>query len=179
LGGFGGISFHLFQDHNFSGAYIDFDIPEVLTIAAAFLMSTLPEIPIQLYGEPMEKNPTCNKTIVLLPHFELPNFESSGESVVFNSHSLTEMSPETVSEYLKQILRIGPRFFLHMNHEYESEFTAPDGSWQSHVNLNSPKFELPADKYVRISRSPELLTNDGDVYGAFDYWENLYMAVNK
>jgi len=66
-----------------------------------------------------------------------------------------------------------------MNHEYESEFTAPDGSWRSHVNLNSPKFELPADQYVRISRSPELLTNDGDVYGAFDYCENLYMAMNK
>jgi len=172
-GGFGGIPFHLFQDHDFNGRYVDFDIPEVLMIAAAFLMATLPKIPLELYGEPTGSHV---HSIVLLPHFELENFAGTRESVVFNSHSLTEMSPETVSEYLRQISRIGPRFFLHMNHEYESEFKAPDGSWRSHVNLNSPRFELPTDNYVRISRIPEILTNDGDVYGAFDYWEYLYMA---
>jgi len=59
-------------------------------------MATLPEIPRQLYGEPFENNRGSDKSIVLLPHFELANFEGSGESVVFNSHSLTEMSPETV-----------------------------------------------------------------------------------
>jgi hypothetical protein len=159
-GGFGGIAFHLFQDHDFNGRYVDFDIPEVLIIAAAFLMATLPQFSLELYSEPTVSHVP---SIVLLPHFELQNFAGTRESVVFNSHSLTEMSPATVLEYLRQISRIGPRFFLHMNHEYASEFKAPDGSWGSHVNLNSPPFELPTKNYVRISRIPEILTNDREM----------------
>jgi hypothetical protein len=49
-GGFGGMAFFLVRD-NPAITYIDFDLPEACALASYYLMKSLPQLPITLYGE--------------------------------------------------------------------------------------------------------------------------------
>lgn len=170
--GFGGTAFQLFSSFDFSGDYYDFDIPETLTIASAFLMASLSHVEVVLYGEsPRSSGPR----IFMNPHFAIKEFNQQNVDVVFNSHSLTELNAETVFEYLQQIDRISPKFFLHMNHEYGSQYRDKFGGFKSHLILRDKQYQLPSDRYTEVYRFPEMLTNDGGSFGLYDYWEYLYM----
>lgn len=173
-GGFGGVPFHLWRELKFEGRYSNLDIPEVLIISAAFLLSVMPSDRIYLYGdsEKVESRP-----INLLPHYKLPEVKPGSVDVIFNSHSLSEMNFSTIREYLNQIERIQPLFFLHMNHEYGSHYKVGGGT-KAHGVIGADGFDLSEKSFKRIYRGPEVLTNDSLYFGAMDYWENLYIRVS-
>lgn len=170
-GGFGGVPFHLWRELNFQGRYTILDIPEVLIMAAAFLIGVMPRNTIYLYGDSDEPK---SKSINLFPHYKLPEFEAGSVDVIFNSHSLSEMNFSTIREYLSQIERIEPLFFLHMNHEYGSQYEI-NGVVKAHGIIGSDGLELSKTSFKSLHRCPEILTNDGLYLGAMDYWENLYI----
>ncbi len=170
-GGYGGIPFFLFQKFNFSNnKYMNLDIPENNMVVSFFLMSAFPKKEIFLYGESLPNN---DYDIAIMPNYYLKHIPANYTDLVFNSHSLTEMSQETVKEYLKQIDRISSKYFFHANHEgnpddYDIE--------HKHVNLNDPAFELPKSAWKRIYRLPETLTNISckNKITTFTFWEYLY-----
>lgn len=170
-GGYGGIPFHLRLECDFEGTYTNLDIPEVLIVCAGFLMATVGSEDIYLFGD---RTGFGLKPINLLPHYEFPSLEVDSFGVVFNSHSLTEMNYSTVREYLHQIERIRPRFFLHMNHEFGSGYTS-GGTHKSHALIGPAGIDFDHNFFQRVHRGPEILTNDGALFGEFDYWENLYL----
>lgn len=116
-GGFGGLAYHLLHCRP-SIKYIGFDLPENILIQTYYLSCTFPNARILTYQEnsaPLDRNLLNHYDIVLLPNFELPRVESSIADLIVNVRSLSEMSCETISEYLKQIDRIGRLFFFHEN----------------------------------------------------------------
>jgi hypothetical protein len=173
-GGFGGIAYHIKKETNFSGIYTNIDIPEVLIISAAFLMSVFNSDDIYLHGDSLERK---TSSIRLIPHYTMPTVPRDSSSVIFNSHSLTEMNFSTIEEYLMQIERISPAFFLHHNHEYRSEYLVGE-KLKRHAVLDEGSLTFENGFFERISRTPEVLTNDGEAYGKLDYWENLYINTN-
>lgn len=148
---------------------MNLDIPENNMIVSFFLMSAFPDKKFSLYGE----NLNDDYDIAIMPNFYLKHVPDNFADLVFNSHSLTEMSPETVKEYLKQIDRISSKYFFNANHEgnpddYGLEF--------KHVSLNDPEFELPKQNWKRIYRLPETITNaqQKNKITPFTFWEYLY-----
>jgi hypothetical protein len=175
-GGFGGCPFHLFRDHAFAGKYLNVDIPEVLVICAYFLSEVLPEKRIFMYGE--SDNLSLNDyDIILLPNYCLKDLPDQSVHTVFNAHSLTEVSEETVKEYFQQIERICSRYFLHMNHESGDSYLLPNGEQKSLNVLTDPSLVSILHSFINVYRLPEIIQNDGYMYPEFSYWENLFERV--
>lgn len=98
--------------------YVDFDLPEILLLASYWLSSTLPNRKIALYGEEDPKTVLANieqYDAVLYPNFCLPLLPPNSADIFVNTHSLSEMRPETIREYLEQIGRTCKSYFLHEN----------------------------------------------------------------
>ncbi len=125
-GGFGGLAFYLLRDHPMV-SYVDFDLPEASALASYYLMKSLPDVPIRLYGE-VELSPALLKVpgLTIMPSFEIVNMPPMSTAVSFNSYSLAEMSPSTVRVYLDEIARITQGYLLHVNHNRNAVLSADD-----------------------------------------------------
>jgi len=119
------------------------DLPHAAILQAFYLLLSLPESNIWLYGE----KKTLNQVEVsIYPHFVKEEIKISNISVVFNQDSFAEMHTTVVQDYLKYIVRIGAKKLLSINHESEAIAVA-DGEGQ--VNLTGiiglhPEFHLQA-----------------------------------
>lgn len=125
-GGFGGLAYYLLRDHP-QVTYVDFDLPEATALASYYLMKSLPNVPVWLYGE-VEMSPAALQKAgcILMPSFEILNMQSKSAAVSFNSYSLAEMSPATVHAYLDEIGRVTNGYFLHVNHNRNAVLSAGD-----------------------------------------------------
>jgi len=123
-GGFGGLAYYLVRD-NPPVTYVDFDLPEATALASYYLMRSLPNAPIHLYGEvDLTAEVLATPGIVMMPSFEITKMPSKSVAVSFNSYSLAEMSPATILVYIDQITRITRRYFLHVNHNTNAALSA-------------------------------------------------------
>lgn len=115
-GGFGGLGFYLMRDHP-NLTYVDFDLPEAVALASYYLIRSLPNVPVRLYGEfDLTKERLSEPGVLLLPSFEILKVPKSSVGISFNSYSLAEMSPATIQVYLNEISRVTKGYFLHVNH---------------------------------------------------------------
>jgi putative sugar O-methyltransferase len=123
-GGFGGLAYYLVRDHP-QVTYVDFDLPEATALASYYLMRSLPNVPIHLYGEvELTEEVLATPGLVMMPSFEIVKMPSKSASVSFNSYSLAEMSPATIRVYIDQITRITSGYFLHVNHNRNAMLSA-------------------------------------------------------
>jgi len=115
-GGWGDVGFFAL---GFPGVrYMDIDLPEILLLASFWLCSTQPDRKIALYGEQDPKMVLANienYDAILFPNFCFPLLPKDSVDVFVNTHSLSEMRPDTIHEYLGQIARTCRRYFLHEN----------------------------------------------------------------
>jgi putative sugar O-methyltransferase len=115
-GGWGDVGFFALR---FPGVhYVDIDPPEILLLASYWLCSTLPGRKIALYGEQDAKTVLANieeYDAILFPNFCLPFLPKNSADVFVNTRSLSEMRPETIQEYLRQIARTCRGYFWHEN----------------------------------------------------------------
>jgi hypothetical protein len=123
-GGFGGLAYYLVRD-NPRVTYMDFDLPEATALASYYLMRSLPNVPIHLYGEvELTTEVLAVPGIFMMPSFEITKMPSKSACVSFNSYSLAEMSPATIRVYVDEITRITNRYFLHVNHNRNAVLSA-------------------------------------------------------
>lgn len=105
------------------------DLTHAAILQAFYLLLSLPESNIWLYGE----GETLNQVDVsIYPHFVKKDIPISNISVVFNQDSFAEMRSKVVHDYLKYLVRIGAKKLLSVNHESEAIAVA-DGEGQ--INL--------------------------------------------
>jgi hypothetical protein len=176
-GGYGSLAYHLFRDTKLTATYVSLDIPEMCVISAYFLRSCFPGKKLLLYGEgPVDAAALREYDIIVMPNFVLKELPPACCDLVFNSHSMTQMTPGTIREYLRQIDRTCTGFFYHANDETLRLNQAGDAAY---VNLNAPEYELPADTFRRLYRIPELIRNDGYLSPEFSSWEYLYERIGK
>jgi hypothetical protein len=160
-GGFGGLAYYLVRD-NPQVTYVDFDLPEAVALASYYLMRSLPNVPVRLYGEAELSAETLTVPgIVLMPSFEIVKMPWKAATVSFNSYSLAEMSPGTVHVYLDQITRITSGYFLHINHNRNAV-------------LSADKFGVEDRGFKLVSR--ELAGWTLGINPASDEYEYLYKA---
>jgi hypothetical protein len=123
-GGFGGLAYYLMRDHP-QMTYVDFDLPEATALASYYLMRSLPNVRILLYGEAeLSAETLATPGLFIMPSFEIMKMPSKSAAVSFNSYSLAEMSAATTRVYLDQIARITSRYFLHVNHNRNAVLSA-------------------------------------------------------
>jgi hypothetical protein len=155
-GGFGGLAFYLLRDRP-ELTYIGFDLPEATALASYYLMKSLPDTPVRLYGE-FELSPRALRTpgLILMPSFEIVNMPSQSAAVAFNSYSLAEMSPPSIRAYINEITRITTGYFLHVNHNRNAVLSSDNfgveergfklvsrqlAGWTLGINPNSDEYE--------------------------------------
>ncbi len=166
-GGFGGMAFYFIRDTK-NSTYIDFDLPENLALTTYYLLKSFPEKKVLLYGEAELKNDIiADFDIILMPSFELDKLPDESCDLVFNSYSLAEMSPQTISHYVLQSAKLikNNGWFFHVNHTKHSlvsarDFPIPDNlvliseefaAWNLGRNSNMDEYEFLYKKISNIS----------------------------
>ena len=130
--GFVGMAYYLLRDQS-RLSYVDFDLPEALALASYYLMKALPNHPITLYGEAdFSKASFGGSGIFMMPSFEITKMPAKSVSVSFNSYSLAEMSPSTISVYIEEIATITSNSFLHVNHTRNAIVSADNFGVEEH-----------------------------------------------
>jgi putative sugar O-methyltransferase len=98
-------------------SFVDFDLPETLSIAAYYLMKAFPEKRALLYGE-TGYDPNChqNYDLIFMPSWEIANLPNAGVDLSMNTNSLGEMDRSAAINYVSHLAGASRRFF-HLNHE--------------------------------------------------------------
>jgi putative sugar O-methyltransferase len=113
-GGFGGMAYYLLRDRP-TVAYLDFDNPENIALSSYYLMKAFPSLKFLLYGEEaLTKNAIARANVVLMPAFELESMPAESVDIAFSSLSMSDLSSETMIEYLKNIDQMTRRGFLNI-----------------------------------------------------------------
>lgn len=149
-GGYGEFAYRLLKRRS-NVKYICFDLPEVLIKASYFLMTAFPNKRVLLYDELAGRQLTpeliSQFDIVLLPNFVLPSLTEA--DITINTRSLSEMTMETVNEYIRHICRFTRRYFLHEN---SNEAILSTGN---HVEIPASQFPISRDfKRLSAQKSP-------------------------
>ena len=114
-GGFGGLAYHLLRCRP-SVTYVGLDLPEQLLIQCYYLSCTFPDRKILVY---QADSPAIDSTALdhydalLLPNYLLPELPPRVADLVVSVRSLAEMSADAIGETLRQVDRIGRRYFFH------------------------------------------------------------------
>ena len=148
-GGYGKFAYYILK-HNKNFKYIDFDIPETLTLACYYLSKCFPEKKNFFYGEGEFNKDIQNKfDLIFLPPWEIEKLEENSINLAINKNSLGEMDPKTAHNYLKHIHRTS-KYFFSMNHEYfRNHFD--DGN----KSLVNKEYNLDG-KFKELIRYPDL-----------------------
>lgn len=167
-GGYGKLAFFTLKDLNYY-CFLDFDIPEILTLAAYYLAKSFPEKKMLLYGEEkFDKNSINNYDLIFMPPWEIQSLEDDCIDLFLNKNSLGEMSRRSVDSYLKHITR-STRYFFHMNHEkYRNYFSNQETSY-----INQ-EFKIPKNMKM-IMRYPDI----GHLFymGKIDYKMDIFFYL--
>ena len=173
-GGLGGMAYQTFKLSNKKEQkYYIFDIPEVLTLCAFFLIAALPEKKICLFGEKV--NNDTDYDIILMPYFLIHNIENLKIDCFYNSCSLSEIDSECSKEYLKVINKSCEGYFLTDNHETRLIFKYPDGTVSR--NLKGSEFVPDSNKFRTVYKKRRKHGLPEDIF--FNYYSYLYEKIKK
>ncbi len=148
-GGYGQFAYYILKKTK-KYTYIDFDLPETLTLASYFLSKAFPDKKNFFYGESkFNKNVEKEYDLIFLPSWEIESLEENSVDLAINKNSLGEMSPKAAKNYLFHIHRTS-NYFFSMNHEYfRNKFS--DGQ----VSLINSEYNLD-NKFKVLIRYPDL-----------------------
>ena len=166
--GYGKLAYFILRKkQNF--CFIDFDIPEVLTLASFYLMKTFPKKKVLLYGEDEFNKEALRKyDLIFMPPWEIKKTEEDSIDLFINKNSLGEMTKEAAEANVFYICKAS-QYFFHMNHEhYRNHYS--DGS-KSILNE-----EYPISKKMKLLfRYPDL----GHLFyqGWLDYGMDIFLYL--
>jgi len=168
--GFGGLFYYLMKE-NPKAICLDFDLPEVLVMAQYFLMMAYPQKRFLLFGEPGSEDRLSAKTmqdfdIILMPNYKLVDLDDDMVDLFLNFHSLSEMDPVTIAEYIRQITRVSGGFFFHENSQVARQ-------------IGYGKLEVPVEKYPISPQDFKLLYKMTAIWSEPRYMEFLYIKCKR
>lgn len=151
-GGYGTLAYY-FLKHTPGAKVTLLDLPEVLSVAAFFLMRSFPKRTACLYGEDGHGGSRgADMDLRFLPPFELEGFEDGAFDLFVNTNSLGEMPASAVESYIPEICRTS-RYFYHRNKTINPR-PFPDGS----KGLVSPQYPIPTSSRL-LWRYPCIIQN--------------------
>ena len=148
-GGYGKFAYYIIKRLE-KFTYIDFDIPETLSLASFFLSKCFPDKSNFFYGEENFNSSIINNyDLIFLPPWEIENIETDSVDLSINKNSLGEIEANAAKNYIKHIHRTS-KYFFSMNHEYfRNNF---ENGKQSLVNQEYNK----DGKFKELIRYPDL-----------------------
>ncbi len=170
-GGYGKLGYFLTKDFKKS-CFIDFDIPEVLVLAAYYLLKTYPKKTCLLFGEKkFEKKDLDNFDLIFMPPIEIKKMEENSVNLFVNKNSLGEMRGETAKFYIEKI-NFCSKIFFHMNHNrIRNNFENNEKS------LISSEYPISKEKFDLIFDYPDL---GHFIYtGRYDANNDIFMNLFK
>ena len=135
-GGYGGLGYQLIsklKNNEEKAKFILFDIPEVIAISSAFLIASLPNEKIRLYGEGPVFSNAQDFEIGIFPHYAIDNLEKQSVDLFYNSCSFSEMDSASSNKYLSIIEKCCRKYFMHDNHDVNFIFQEIDGTVSKNV----------------------------------------------
>jgi len=156
-GGYGVLAEYMLREMP-QACYIDFDLPETLTVAAYYLLKRFPEKKALLYGEsPYSSTAHSDYDLILLPSFEMESIGRESVDIFLNTSSLGEMERPATDNYVRIMLQSTDMFF-HENHDRIRNVFDDGGT--SYVG---PEYPVPPSEFRLLMRAPDLfhLTNRG------------------
>ncbi len=170
-GGYGKLGNFLIKNFKKS-CFIDFDIPEVLVLAAYYLMSAFPDKKTLLFGEKEFKKKDIEIfDLIFMPSVEITKMEENSVDLFVNKNSLGEMRSDTAKFYIEKINHCS-KIFFHMNHNrIRNTFDNNNKSLiSSEYPVNMKKFDLVFD-YPDLSHF---------IYtGRYDVNNDIFMKLFK
>ncbi len=127
-------------------SYAILDLPHINVIQGYYLLRSLPDARIVLYGE-SDRIQMPNR-ITILPYYCVNDIKPDQFDLVLNQDSFPEINRETVLEYLVWIKQVSRRFFYSINHESRPPAVGDD------LQLNIPELVAEVGGYRRVSRVP-------------------------
>ncbi|KKT90657.1 MAG: hypothetical protein UW92_C0031G0004 [Candidatus Jorgensenbacteria bacterium GW2011_GWA2_45_13] len=124
--------------------YSIFDLPLMNVIQAWYLIKTLPDKKITLYGETEDSK----DSVKIMPSWEFAKTDKR-YGLVLNQDSFPEISKDVVEDYLRKIKKC-TKYFLSINHEHQ----APLFSGTDKRNLVVPSLVEESGGFKRIYRFP-------------------------
>jgi putative sugar O-methyltransferase len=122
------------------------DLPHVAVLQAFYLLKSLPNANILLYGEKLGLN---QPDITIYPHWANLELPRNKVELVFNQDSFAEMSNEVVLNYLTWIRKIDARYLLSINHESGATY---DTALTNQINVS--RLIQKDSAFVSLSRHP-------------------------
>ncbi len=169
-GGIGGQAFQTMTlNPDLVRQYRLFDIPEVASLSAFFLLSAFPGKRIHLFGETMTGSES-DYDLCVYPHFEIENLKDQSIDLFFNDCSFSEMDSRSSLAYLSVIERACRGFFMHINHE--ETFVFNPGKPDSSINCISSKLVPDHVRFKRLLKKPRVHGRPEDL--SFVYFQYLY-----
>lgn len=168
-GGYGKFAYYILKKRK-NYTYIDFDIPETLTLASYFLSKCFPDKKNFFYGEAkFDQNIELNYDLIFLPPWEIEKMRDNSVNLAINKNSLGEMDPLAAKNYLKNIHRTS-KYFFSMNHEYfRNHFSDGEKSLiNKEYNLDGKFKEL-----IRYSDLGHLIYENNKI----DYDSNIFFYI--
>lgn len=173
-GGCGRLAYYTIRcKENFT--YIDFDLPEVLCLAAYYLIKAFPDKKTLLYGEE-EYTPAAHLKydLIFMPSYEIDKLQSSCIDLFINETSLGEMTSKSAENYLQYIIK-STKYFFHLNRERTRNIYND----KMH-SLLGYEYPIPRDKFILLYRHPDLkhmLFNAGEIDFKNDIFVYLYERI--
>ena len=114
--GYGEQAYFILKDK--TANYIAFDLPETLTLSSFYLMNTFKSKKTLLYGERDFSNEVIKDyDLIFMPGYEISKIYKDNIDLMVNKHSLGEMTPNTVKNYVDKIKKTSKLVF-HINQSY-------------------------------------------------------------
>jgi len=170
-GGYGGLGFQLgskMKDSNMK--FILFDIPEVVAISSAFLITALPDKVFRFYGEGAISADDKDFDFGIFPHFSIENLENDSIDLFYNSCSFSEMDGGSSRKYMAVIERCCRKYFMHDNHETRFTFLQTDGTYST--NLVGSELIPSSVSFKQLYKKPR--THGLPEDSSFKHFEYLY-----
>ena len=170
-GGYGGLGYQLISklENYKNNKFILFDIPEVIAISSAFLLTSFPNKKIRLYGEGSISD-TSDFEIGIFPHFKIDDLQEDSIDLFYNSCSFSEMDSVSARKYISIIEKCCRKYFMHDNHEKNFNFRQIDGTYSK--NLIGSKLITETNKFKLIYKKPR--THGLPEDSSFESYEYIY-----
>ncbi len=160
--GYGGTAHKLLEGDR-DLVYINFDLPEVLTIAAYYLGRTVSHRRIKLWqpGMTISAEDFQQHDVLLMPNWMLPALPTASVDMFLNTFSLSEMTYPVVSEYLSHIERACRGFFLYNNMDRSGVVS------RGHERVPCSQYPISSDSFRQLYKRYDLFQRlhsgrDGD-----------------
>ena len=176
--GFGGLA-RIFKEWCPAAVYIILDIPETAVMSYYYLRRCFPKAQMFVAKDGIADWKQLDCDFLFLSHRAIETIPPDRVQVVINTASLGEMDLDVSGSYIKQVLRMNPRYFYSVNHKIAipktlgtTDCVGTTHSCDEYLGpIHAANWKIKINQYAWIEDVTSAFARDR---GAMRYWEMLF-----